>query len=152
VFYNNTIHISAFVVFNNYCIYIIRKRYEKKERWPSDKRTTIVRLEFNSTNCVIKINLIINAWLRTVVSQQIYIISTDRKLICPITSRSLLILLNILMASSKAKLIVTTVELRRDTSFSTDIRLLARRNYVLTWAGTRDLYFIHSFLIDSVVQ
>ena len=56
------------------------------------------------------------------------------------------------MAPSKAKLIVTTVKLLRDTSFSKDIRLLARRNYLRLWADTRGLCFIHSFQIDSAVQ
>jgi hypothetical protein len=127
---------------------------EKKEKRDNCgvQQTAIVRPELNSTNCILKISLIINARSRRVVSQQIYIISTDRKLICPITSRSILILLKILMTSSTVKLIVTTVKLLMDTPFSTDIRLLARRNSVQIWAGTRGLYFIYNFQIDSAIQ
>lgn len=51
------------------CIYIVRKQQKKENDDFSVKQTIIVRLEFNSTNCVLKINLIINAWSRTVVSQ-----------------------------------------------------------------------------------
>jgi hypothetical protein len=112
-----------------------------------------VRLQFNSTNCVIKVHLIIiiNAWSRKVISQQIYIIIKYRKLICPITSQSLLIQLNIWMAYSKAKLKATTVKFLRNTSVSTEIRPWAGRNCVRIWAGAID-FFIHSFQIDSAVQ